>query len=115
MGKIERRQKSLKSECVRPTTPLSLGDAQRVGRKFVEIYNMQRLHSTIGHIAPQDKLEGREELIFAERKRKLAEARARLRQSAHSEKLPGHLPDDPEMGAAWSAQCLNQGRISSSR
>ncbi|MDX8413981.1 MAG: hypothetical protein R8J85_07830, partial [Mariprofundales bacterium] len=36
-----------------------------------------RLHSAIGYIAPKDKLEGHDGAIFAERKRKLAEAQAR--------------------------------------
>lgn len=38
-------------------------------------YNQERLHSAIGYVTPKDKLEGREPVIFAERKRKLATAR----------------------------------------
>ena len=38
-------------------------------------YNQERLHSAIGYVTPKDKLEGREPVIFAERKRKLAAAR----------------------------------------
>ena len=74
-GKIARRHKSLKSECVRPTTPLSLQDVQRVAQRIVEVYNTERLHSAIGYMAPQDKPKGCEVIIFAERKRKGAEAR----------------------------------------
>jgi len=91
-GKIERWHRSVKSECIRPATPLSLQDAQRVVRRFVAVYNTQRLHSAIGYITPQDKLAGREAIIFAERKRKLAEAReasARRRESFHSERFFG--------------------------
>jgi putative transposase len=33
------------------------------------------LHSAIGYVTPKDKLEGREMIIFAERKRKLKQAR----------------------------------------
>ena len=105
-GKIERWHRSVKSECIRPTTPLSLEDAQRVVRKFVAVYNTQRLHSAIGCITPQDKLEGRETLIFAERNRKLAQARdvrARRRQSVHSESLSESLLDGPEMDTAYAA------------
>jgi len=36
-----------------------------------------RLHSAIGYITPQAKLEGREKQIFAERDRKLHDARER--------------------------------------
>lgn len=102
-GKIERWHKSLKTECIRPTTPLTLEDAQRVVQKFVTTYNTQRLHSAIGYITPVDKLEGRAELIFAARNRKLTgarEARAHRRQSVHSESLLGPLSDSPDMGAA---------------
>jgi len=105
-GRIERWHKSLKSECIRPTTPFLVEDAQRVVRLFVAVYNTQRLHSTIGYITPQDKLEGREAIIFAGRKRKLAEARearARRRQSVHSQKLPGPLLGGTQMGAAHAA------------
>jgi transposase InsO family protein len=76
-GKIERWHKTLKSECIRPRTPLSLQDAKRLVGEFVHEYNTIRLHSAIGYIAPQDKLEGRQEAIFAERKRKLREAQKR--------------------------------------
>jgi len=43
--------------------------------RFVKYYNDERLHSAIGYVTPKDKLEGRENEIFAERRRKLAEAR----------------------------------------
>ena len=43
--------------------------------KYVEHYNTVRLHSAIGYITPKDKLEGRDTEIFADRDRKLAEAR----------------------------------------
>jgi transposase InsO family protein len=76
-GKIERWHKSLKTECIRPRTPLSLEDARRIVDQFVRCYNSERLHSAIGYVTPKDKLAGREAAIFADRKRKLAEARER--------------------------------------
>ena len=76
-GKIERWHKSLKTECIRPRTPLSLEDARRIVDQFVRCYNSQRLHSAIGYVTPKDKLAGREAAIFADRKRKLAKARER--------------------------------------
>jgi hypothetical protein len=42
---------------------------------FVRYYNDVRLHSAIGYVAPVDKLEGREDEIFAARDRKLDIAR----------------------------------------
>jgi transposase InsO family protein len=74
-GKLERWHQSLKKECIRPKTPLSLEDARSLVAEFVAHYNEVRLHSAIGYITPRDKLEGRAEQIFAERDRKLHEAR----------------------------------------
>ncbi len=79
-GKIERWHKSLKQECIRALCPLSLDEARRIVGAFVEHYNTKRLHSAIGYIAPKDKLEGKEQEIFAERDRKLQEARDKRRQ-----------------------------------
>lgn len=75
-GKIERWHKSLKHECIRPKTPLSLEDARRLVNEYVEHYNTRRLHSAIGYVTPKDKLERREQLIFTQRDRKLETARA---------------------------------------
>lgn len=74
-GKIERWHESLKTESIRPQTPLSLEDARRVVGDFVEQYDNVRLHSAIGYVTPKDKLEGRAEAILAERDRKLLAAR----------------------------------------
>ena len=74
-GKIERWHQSLKSECIRPGTPLSLEDARRLVARYVQHYNTVRLHSAIGYVTPKDMLEGRQQQIFAERDRKLEAAR----------------------------------------
>jgi len=76
-GKIERWHGSIKQECIRPKTPLDLADARQVVTAYISYYNDRRLHSAIGYLAPKDKLDGREKQIFAERKRKLREARKR--------------------------------------
>jgi len=76
-GKIERYHRTIKSTCIRPMTPLTLEDAQRVVEKFVHEYNTQRLHSAIGYVTPHDMLEGRQQAIFDERDRKVEEARQR--------------------------------------
>src|SRR5580704_14722369 len=73
-GKIE-RHKSLKSECIRPGTPLSLEDARRLVEGYVEHYNNVRLNSATGYITPKDVLAGRQQEIHAERDRKLEAAR----------------------------------------
>lgn len=89
-GKIERWHKSIKGECLRPRTPLSLEDARRVVDQFVEYYNGERLHSAIGYVTPTDKLNGREPIIFAERRCKLAGARKR--RSLNQQKIRMNPP-----------------------
>ena len=84
-GKIERWHKTLKGDCVRVKVPLSLDDARRIVADYVAHYNQVRLHSAIGYITPQDRLEGRHEAIFAERDRKLAEARERRQRARQAE------------------------------
>ena len=59
-GKMERWHKTLKGECIRVKTPLSLEDARRIVAEFVAHYNEVRLHSAIGYVAPADKLAGRD-------------------------------------------------------
>jgi transposase InsO family protein len=86
-GKLERWHKSLKSECIRPGTPLSLDDARRLVAGYVEHYNTIRLHSAIGYVAPADKLAGREPAIFAERDRKLDKARARRKAARQAARM----------------------------
>jgi putative transposase len=86
-GKIERWHQSLKCECIRPKTPLTLEDAKRLVTQFVDYYNHVRLHSAIGFIAPYDKLCGREAVIFAERDTRLAQAREQRRIRRQSMRL----------------------------
>jgi hypothetical protein len=88
-GKLERWHRTLKSDCIRVKVPLSLDDARCIVADYVRHYNNVRLHSAIGYVTPNDKLEGRDTAIFAERDRKLAEAREcrkQLRQAEHQRK-----------------------------
>jgi transposase InsO family protein len=74
-GKLERYHRTVKSDAIRSSSPATLEEARRVVAAFVEHYNAVRLHSAIGYIAPNDFMAGRAEKIWAERDRKLAEAR----------------------------------------
>ena len=76
-GKLERFHRTIKHDCIRQKTPLSLDEARRVVGEFVVHYNTVRLHSAIGYVTPQDQLSGLAPEIFTERDRKLAEARER--------------------------------------
>jgi putative transposase len=83
-GKLERWHKTLKTEAIRPQTPLTLADARRIVDRFVRYYNEVRLHSAIGYVAPKARLTGQDQSILAERNRKLVQARQQ-RQQQHSE------------------------------
>lgn len=75
-GKLERWHQSVKGECIRAACPADVDEARRLVASYVAHYNTVRLHSAIGYITPADKLAGLEQVIFAERDRKLEEARA---------------------------------------
>jgi hypothetical protein len=60
---IERSHKSLKGECIRPGTPLSLEDARRLVEAYVEHFNNVHLNSAIGYIAPKDMVAGHQQEI----------------------------------------------------
>lgn len=80
-GKLERWHGSLKRECLRTSSLGSLAEARRRVCSYVEHYNHVRLHSALGYITPADQLNGLEQGIFAERDRKLEEARTQRQQT----------------------------------
>ena len=95
-GKIERFHRTIKGDCIRTESPLTLEDAQRIVAKYVANYNDVRLHSAIGYVSPKDKLEGREKAIFAERDRKLAEARERRKAQRQTARQAALATPGPE-------------------
>lgn len=105
-GKIERWHKSLKGECIRPGTPLTMEEAQRLIGHYVEHYNTVRLHSAIGYITPADMLAGRQKEIHEVRDRKLETAREQRklrRQKTARAKIT--LPGETEAGSAGTQPC----------
>src|SRR4029434_3834802 len=76
-GKIERFHRTIKGDCIRTETPLSLADARRIVARYVEHYNTVRLHGALGYVTPLTKLEGRDKEVHTERDRKLEAARER--------------------------------------
>ena len=85
-GKMERWNKSIKSECIRPGVPLSREDAEKLVAQYVRVYNEHRLHSALGYITPLDRLQGRQAEIHAARDRKLEQARQKREQAAQSQR-----------------------------
>lgn len=76
-GKFERFNRTLKTTTIRRKTPATIEEARRLVGEFVEHYNNERLHSAIGYITPADKMNGRENDIWAARDRRLEAARER--------------------------------------
>lgn len=101
-GKIERYHRTIKSQCIRPLSPLSLDDAKRGVAKFVEEYNTVRLHSAIGYVTPQVMLEGRQQAIFDERDRKLVEARQRRAESRAAARQKAAADSAPPPTASYT-------------
>lgn len=102
-GKLERFHGTIKDECIRPGVPLSLDDARRMVAKYIGHYNNVRLHSAIGYVTPNDKLNDRDQEIFKKRDRKLEEAREQRkqkRQQAFPEITPSGKADLPLNQAA---------------
>jgi len=86
-GKLERWHKTIKHECIRPKVALSVEEAREQIADYICYYNDERLHSSLGYIAPKVKLEGREKLIFTERDSKLEAAREARKQKRRQDKL----------------------------
>jgi transposase InsO family protein len=99
-GKLERWNKSIKSECIRPGVPLCLEDATKLVEQYVAVYNEKRLHSALRYLTPKDALEGRGEAIWAARDRKLEAARLLREEQANAAELPQRtkcgFPSQPE-------------------
>jgi len=87
-GKLERYHRTLKTDAIRPGTPLNLCDAWRITDRFVTYYNTVRLHSAIQYLTPADQLAGRGEAILASRQAKLAAAREARRARRQQEARP---------------------------
>lgn len=93
-GKQERFHGTIKKECIRIQCPLNLDDAKKIIEKYIQYYNKERLHSAISYIAPHDKLDGKEAIIFAKRDQKLKlakENRARVNTNNYKQKQRNHV------------------------
>jgi putative transposase len=97
-GKLERLNKTVKSEAIRLNNPSSLEEARRLVGEFVEYYNNVRLHSAIGFITPADQAEGRGPEIWKARDAKLHAARERRRELRNGPPAPE--PPPSPIGAA---------------
>ena len=74
-GKIERFFQTAKSDCIRKTSFLSIDDARKQIKEYINNYNYMRLHSSIGYGTPFDRLIKRDKKIREPRERRFARAR----------------------------------------
>jgi len=110
-GKLERWHKSLKTECIRPGTPLTREDAVHLIQAYLDHYNTVRLHSAIGYVTPQDMLAGRQAEIHAKRDRKLEEARRQrqLHRQHMASSTVSRLPFGATMTSPGETEAGNAG------
>lgn len=99
-GKIERFHRTIKADAIRRHEPSDPEDARRIIERFVEHYNEVRLHSAVGYVTPADKLAGREQEIWAERDRKLEEAREQRRLRRRERRLSLNASSSGNLSAA---------------
>jgi transposase InsO family protein len=78
-GLIERVHRTLREE-LEGEALTNLLEAKRILARIIRRYNEERLHSALGYLTPWDFYRGKPEQRFAERRRKLAEARHARRE-----------------------------------
>jgi transposase InsO family protein len=74
-GKIERFMLTFKNETIRRHSVIDLQDLKHQVESYITHYNTRRLHSALGYITPLDMLNGKQQQLFHERRRKLQWAR----------------------------------------
>ena len=79
-GKLERFNRTLKSEHVRRSAYLNYKDACIRMAQWIAYYNSERLHSAIWYLTPNDVFNGRTAKRLAERKEKLHTAYIKRRE-----------------------------------
>lgn len=95
-GKLERWHRTIKSECIRKTSFLSIADARNAIAAFIQYYNDERLHSALHYVSPRAMLEGRQRDILKQRDEKLEKARQARIQNFNSNSTlhqESHLSD----------------------
>ena len=74
-GKIERYHRTANEECLSKASFISLEDARKQIREFVDFYNTKRLHSSLYYLTPEDFLMERVKDKIEVRETKLTQAR----------------------------------------
>lgn len=80
-GKIERLNGTVKSEAIRPRSPVDYAETREILNEYAYTYNHQALHAGIDFLRPADLFFGRREKVLAERSKKIIQARLIRRQA----------------------------------
>lgn len=76
-GKIERFHGTARQEALRPNSPATIMEVEKVLSEYIEYYNNERLHSSIDYIRPVDYYRGEPDKIRLIRADKLTRTRER--------------------------------------
>jgi len=102
-GAIERFHRSLREEAIGEDVPQHKYAALDTIATWVKRYNHERLHAALKYLRPVDYLEGKVEMLLAERKDKLTKAARRRRQENlkrycedNDKEQLGALPPNPQ-------------------
>ncbi len=81
-GKIERFHRSISEEHLGRNSFVSIDDARKQIKNYIDYYNTKRLHSALYYLTPEDFLKGRVDELLKIRQEKLDKAReARFAQN----------------------------------
>ena len=92
-GKIERYHRSMKNIILLDNYYLPMQLEGEIGR-WVEHYNNERYHESLGNITPRDKYLGREERIFTRRRRIKKQTIRRRREEYRNQLIRTGNPED---------------------
>lgn len=76
-GKSERFNGLVRQECLRPQSPVTITEVEKIVGQYIEDYNNHRLHSSIDYMRPVDYYKGIHAEIKHQRLEKLAIAKER--------------------------------------
>jgi len=85
-GKVEHYYRSMKNIILLDNYYLPMELEAQIGQ-WVEYYNNEKYHESLGNITPRDKYQGKEQQIFTKRRRIKQETMGKRREAYRNQKL----------------------------